>query len=158
MVKHGDLLERPEVLHIHERDEAEIKSLLGSEVTFQGNIPDLQLEGDPSSTILDEDSNTSKTNEEPLPGTSGIIFAQAEEGQEIEESCVDINKEEKKVEEKKEQKKEDEVREHTEEEKKREHKDEEGNEHVKHERKRKKKDRRATSKRKKPMVENHPEC
>ncbi|PFX14113.1 Retrovirus-related Pol polyprotein from type-1 retrotransposable element R2, partial [Stylophora pistillata] len=84
--------------------------------------------------------------EEPLPGTSGMIFAQAEEGQEIEESCLDIDKEEKKVEEeKKEQKKEEEEREHKEEEKKR--------EHVKHERKRKKKDRRTTSKRKKPMVE-----
>lgn len=35
--------------------------------------------------------------QEPLPGTSGIIFAQAEEGQEIEESCVDIDKEEKEV-------------------------------------------------------------
>ncbi|XP_066016277.1 uncharacterized protein [Pocillopora verrucosa] len=51
VVRHGDLLERTEVLHICERDEAEIESLLGSKVTFQGNVPDLQSDGELSSTL-----------------------------------------------------------------------------------------------------------
>lgn len=116
----------------------------------------MHLEGELSSTMLDEDWNTSKTNGEPLPGTSGIVFALAEGGHEIEKSQVDIDNAEKKVEEKMEHEKEETGRGKREEEKKREHKEEGEKEDGKLERKRKKKDRRTTSKRKKPRVEDHP--
>ncbi|XP_066022858.1 uncharacterized protein [Pocillopora verrucosa] len=51
VVRHGDLLERTEVLHIYER------------VTFQGNVPDLQSDGELSSTLPDEDRDTGNKNE-----------------------------------------------------------------------------------------------
>ncbi|XP_066025275.1 eukaryotic translation initiation factor 5B-like isoform X2 [Pocillopora verrucosa] len=138
VVRHGDLLERTEVLHICERDEAEIESLLGSKVTFQGNVPDLQSDGELSSTLPDEDRDTGNKNEELLP-VPGIVLAQAEEGQEVLVAKRQVNTEE-------EEKVEDE-----EEEEKREHREEEEKEHTssKLERKRKKKDRRTTAKRKK---------